>query len=190
MRWLTPEELSAWLVYVATTSLLDGALDRQLQRESGMPMAYYLILAMLSACRAAMRWARPSPPSRGAERLRRGSKQAPGGAPLLRTTGAARSPNSPTQAWSRSRRPRPARARRAQHVFDRLTPEQVGQLREIFATVMKGSRRPTPVPPPGTYRDTPQSDAHRNPRAARHGQRACGTPRTCSPAMDVPLGDL
>ena len=48
MRWLTPDELSAWLVYVATTSLLDGALDRQLQRESGMPMAYYLILAMLS----------------------------------------------------------------------------------------------------------------------------------------------
>jgi len=26
VRWLTPEELSAWLVYVATTSLLDGAL--------------------------------------------------------------------------------------------------------------------------------------------------------------------
>ena len=48
MRWLTPDELSAWLVYVATTSLLDGALDRQLQRDSGMPMAYYLILAMLS----------------------------------------------------------------------------------------------------------------------------------------------
>ena len=48
MRWLAPDELSAWLVYVATTSLLDGALDRQLQRDSGMPMAYYLILAMLS----------------------------------------------------------------------------------------------------------------------------------------------
>ena len=48
MRWLTPDELSAWLTYVATASLLDGALDRQLQRESGMPMAYYLILAMLS----------------------------------------------------------------------------------------------------------------------------------------------
>jgi len=48
VRWLTPDELSAWLVYVATTSLLDGALDRQLQRDSGMPMAYYLILAMLS----------------------------------------------------------------------------------------------------------------------------------------------
>ena len=47
-RWLTPDELQTWLVYVATTSLLDGALDRQLQRESRMPMAYYLILAMLS----------------------------------------------------------------------------------------------------------------------------------------------
>jgi hypothetical protein len=33
------------------TSLLDGVLDRQLQRESNMPMAYYLILAMLSTSR-------------------------------------------------------------------------------------------------------------------------------------------
>src|ERR1700759_5007431 len=46
-RWLTPDELQAWLVYVATSTLLDGALDRQLQRESGMPMAYYLTRAML-----------------------------------------------------------------------------------------------------------------------------------------------
>jgi DNA-binding MarR family transcriptional regulator len=47
-RWLTPAELRAWLAWVATTTLLDGALDRQLQRESGMPHTYYLILAMLS----------------------------------------------------------------------------------------------------------------------------------------------
>jgi DNA-binding MarR family transcriptional regulator len=47
-RWLTPDELDAWMSFVATTTLLESALDRQLQRDSGMPHAYYLILAMLS----------------------------------------------------------------------------------------------------------------------------------------------
>ena len=47
-RWLEPDELETWLSFVATTTLLEGALDRQLQRDAGMPLAYYLILAMLS----------------------------------------------------------------------------------------------------------------------------------------------
>lgn len=47
-RWLTPEEQEAWLSYAAATTLLEAALDRQLQRDSGMPHAYYQILAMLS----------------------------------------------------------------------------------------------------------------------------------------------
>ncbi|MDN5861290.1 MAG: MarR family transcriptional regulator [Pseudonocardia sp.] len=48
-RWLTGEERQAWLSWIAATTLLEAALDRQLQRESGMPMAYYQILVMLSA---------------------------------------------------------------------------------------------------------------------------------------------
>jgi DNA-binding MarR family transcriptional regulator len=47
-RWLTAEERAAWLAFVAATTLLNSALDRQLQREAGMPLAYYQILAMLS----------------------------------------------------------------------------------------------------------------------------------------------
>jgi DNA-binding MarR family transcriptional regulator len=47
-HWLTAEERAAWLGFVAATTLLDGALDRQLQHEAGMPLAYYQILAMLS----------------------------------------------------------------------------------------------------------------------------------------------
>ncbi|MCW0213841.1 MAG: MarR family transcriptional regulator [Pseudonocardia sp.] len=47
-RWLTDDEQAAWLAFRAATTLLDGALDRQLQREAGMPLAYYQILAMLS----------------------------------------------------------------------------------------------------------------------------------------------
>ena len=47
-RWLGDDELAAWMSYVAATALLESALDRQLQRDSGMPHAYYQILAMLS----------------------------------------------------------------------------------------------------------------------------------------------
>ncbi len=47
-RWLTDRERQTWLAFLATTQLLDEALDRQLQRDAGMPHGYYMILAMLS----------------------------------------------------------------------------------------------------------------------------------------------
>jgi DNA-binding MarR family transcriptional regulator len=47
-RWLSDAQHDAWMAYVAVTSLLDAELDRQLQRDSGLPHAYYQILAMLS----------------------------------------------------------------------------------------------------------------------------------------------
>ena len=47
-RWLDADEHAAWVSLLATVSLLEAALDRQLQRDSGMPHAYYQILAMLS----------------------------------------------------------------------------------------------------------------------------------------------
>ncbi|MGI5488500.1 MarR family winged helix-turn-helix transcriptional regulator [Microtetraspora malaysiensis] len=47
-RWLSDEEQRIWRAYLASTRLLQEALERQLQRDSGMPHAYYMILAMLS----------------------------------------------------------------------------------------------------------------------------------------------
>ncbi|MGD9991581.1 MarR family winged helix-turn-helix transcriptional regulator [Pseudonocardia sp.] len=47
-RWLDDDEYEAWRSLLATMSLLEAALDRQLQRDAGMPHAYYQILAMLS----------------------------------------------------------------------------------------------------------------------------------------------
>jgi DNA-binding MarR family transcriptional regulator len=46
--WLTDRERRAWMAYMTVTRLLDGALDRQLSQDAGMPHAYYMILAMLS----------------------------------------------------------------------------------------------------------------------------------------------
>ncbi|MDN0199520.1 MarR family transcriptional regulator [Streptomyces sp. S.PNR 29] len=47
-RWLTPEEQRAWRAYIASWTLLEDALDRQLQQDAGMPHLYYTILSVLS----------------------------------------------------------------------------------------------------------------------------------------------
>jgi DNA-binding MarR family transcriptional regulator len=47
-RWLTDDEQRAWRAYLVASTRLQEELDRQLQRDSGMPHAYYMILAMLS----------------------------------------------------------------------------------------------------------------------------------------------
>ena len=47
-RWLSAEEQRAWRAYLSFGAQLEDALDRQLQRDAGMPHAYYQVLAMLS----------------------------------------------------------------------------------------------------------------------------------------------
>ncbi len=48
-RWLTDDEQRAWLAWLGASELLMASLDAQLQRDAGMPHAYYSILAQLSA---------------------------------------------------------------------------------------------------------------------------------------------
>jgi DNA-binding MarR family transcriptional regulator len=47
-RWLSDDEQRAWRADLESTKLLFDALDRQLQRESDMPHAYFEILVRLS----------------------------------------------------------------------------------------------------------------------------------------------
>ncbi len=47
-RWLNDREQRAWRAYLVASGQLQQLLDRDLQRKSGMPHAYYMILAMLS----------------------------------------------------------------------------------------------------------------------------------------------
>jgi len=47
-RWLSDSEQWAWRAYNAATKLVNERLDRQLQRDSGMPTTYYEILVALS----------------------------------------------------------------------------------------------------------------------------------------------
>ncbi|MDP8969463.1 MAG: MarR family transcriptional regulator [Actinomycetota bacterium] len=47
-RWLDGEEQRTWRAFLTATRVLFDELDRQLQRDAGMPHAYYEILVRLS----------------------------------------------------------------------------------------------------------------------------------------------
>ena len=47
-RWLNADEQKVWRSFLTATQALNEELDRQLQRDAGMPHAYYEILVRLS----------------------------------------------------------------------------------------------------------------------------------------------
>ncbi|MET7453733.1 MarR family transcriptional regulator [Streptomyces sp. NPDC005574] len=47
-RWLDDEEQRVWRSYVDASTLLEDHLDRQLQRDAGMPHIYYGLLVKLA----------------------------------------------------------------------------------------------------------------------------------------------
>jgi DNA-binding MarR family transcriptional regulator len=47
-RWLTEAEQGVWRNYLAATGRINDELERQLQRDSGLPHAYYEVLVSLS----------------------------------------------------------------------------------------------------------------------------------------------
>ena len=47
-RWLTDDELQAWVRLVAVVELLPGSLEQQLRRDSGLSHFEYFVMAMLS----------------------------------------------------------------------------------------------------------------------------------------------
>lgn len=144
-RWLEPDELEAWLAYVATTTLLEGALDRQLQRDSGIPHAYYQILAMLSEVPdrtlrmsrlAAVTQSSQSRLSHAVARLERQGWVRRKPCPDDRRSTFAQLTEEGFAALAAAAPGHVRTVRR--HLFDRLSREQVGQLREICRVVLGG----------------------------------------------------
>ena len=137
-RWLDDEEQAAWRGLLAATSLIDRRLDEQLQRDSGMPHAYYTVLVALSeqpgrTCRmsvlADLTMSSQSRVSHAVARLeergwvRRDPSASDGRGKLAVLTDAGR------RALRGAAPGHVEQVRRV--VFDRLTPEQVQQLRAI-----------------------------------------------------------
>lgn len=144
-RWLDPQEQRTWREFLWTTRLLFEALDRQLQRDAGMPHTYYLILAMLSEAQqhtltmGALADVVRSSPSRLSHAVARleehGWVQRTRHSGDRRTT-LARLTESGYRALAAAAPGHVAAVRR--YLFDRLTREQVHTLAEAFAAVHEG----------------------------------------------------
>ncbi|HEY8721236.1 MarR family winged helix-turn-helix transcriptional regulator [Pengzhenrongella sp.] len=144
-RWLTDEQQCAWRALIEMSGTLQAVLDRQLQQTSGMPHAYYLILAMLSEAPG-----RSLRMTQLAGVLNASASRTSHAVSRLEEAGWVRRERHPTdgrghvavlteQGWDVlvAAAPQHAETVRA-GVFDPLTPEQVEQLREISLAIQGG----------------------------------------------------
>jgi DNA-binding MarR family transcriptional regulator len=46
--WLTDEEMETWLAFIGSSRMLQTELDRQLQRDAGIPHSWFGMLALLA----------------------------------------------------------------------------------------------------------------------------------------------
>ncbi len=142
-RWLDDDEQRAWRAFMWGSRLLHESLDRQLQRDSGMPHTYYMILAMLSeAPGRAMTMTElaqlvRSSPSRLSHAVAKLEEQ--GWVHRRKRPGDARTTVAELtgEGFAELERAAPGHVEEVRRVlFDRLTPEQVGQLNAIFGSVL------------------------------------------------------
>ena len=144
-RWLTDEQQVAWRALISMTGTLQAVLDRQLQHTSGMPHAYYLILAMLSEAEG-----RSLRMSELAALLNASASRTSHAVARLEEAGWVRRERHPTDGRGNVAvltdagwdvlvvaAPQHVETVRAA-VFDPLTPEQVEQLREIALAISGG----------------------------------------------------
>jgi len=138
IRWLDDEEQRAWRSFLRAAAAIDEALDRQLQRDAGMPHAYYQVLAMLSE--APDRTLRMS---QLAEQTTSSASRLSHAVARLEEKGWVRRDKHPTDrrgslavltedGWVALRAAAPGHVAAVRQVlFDRLAPGQATQLRAI-----------------------------------------------------------
>lgn len=144
-RWLSDDEQRTWRAYLHATTLLEDHLDRQLQRDAGMPHIYYGLLVQLS--QAPHRRKRMTELAKDAKITRSRLSHA---VARLEKSGWVRREDCPSDKrgqnavltdagfdiLSRSAPGHVSAVRQA--MFDRLTPEQVRSLGEIMQVIATG----------------------------------------------------
>lgn len=146
-RWLNAEEQQTWRAYLTATQLLHAQLDRELQRDSGIPHAYYEILVRLSEApdrvlrMSELADAADSSRSRlshAVARLEQAGWVQRESCPTDRRGSFARLTDEGFEALADAAPAHVESVRR--HLLDRLTPEQITQLRGISEAVVAGLR--------------------------------------------------
>lgn len=144
-RWLTEEEQRVWRSYLHATTLFEDHLDRQLQRDAGMPHIYYGLLVQLS--QAPRRRRRMTELAIDAKITRSRLSHA---IARLEKNGWVRREDCPSDRRGQNavltdegfevlKRAAPGHVEAVrQAMFDRLTSEQVRQLGEIMQLLAEG----------------------------------------------------
>ena len=142
-RWLDDDEQEAWRAFLKATHLLDSALDRQLRHASGLSHANYQILAMLSEAPG-----RELTMTQLARLLRSSQSRLSHAAARLEADGKIRRYKRPDNRRTTIVEILPAGVKALEaaapgHVlevrrvlFDTLSREQIGQLREISESML------------------------------------------------------
>lgn len=150
--WLSPAEQEAWRSLIMMNHLLDDALDRQLQRDAGMPHAYYTVLVFLyeapgqsmsmSALAAMLRYS----PSRLAHAIKSMEKSGWVSRSTSEEDRRVQIASLTPEGLSTIRRVAPLQVAEVRtRVLSRLSPEQLAQLTAISAAILEGLEGP-PAP--------------------------------------------
>lgn len=143
--WLDAEEQETWRAFLWTSRLLMEALDRQLQRDAGMPHTYYVTLAMLSEAPgraltmselARVVHSSPSRLSHAVNRLEEAGWVRRTKHPADRRTTIAELTDEGYAVLAEAAPGHVAEVRR--RLFDPLTREQMLEFREILHTLLAG----------------------------------------------------
>lgn len=140
-RWLDPDEQRTWRAYLTASRALMDTLDRELQRDAGMPHAYYEILVRLSEAPGRQLRMSELAQAAGSSRSRLSHAVA-----RLETAGWVRREDCPTdrrgqialltdEGFATLAAAAPGHVEGVRrHLFDALSPAQVDQLRRISET--------------------------------------------------------
>ncbi|MGP4084766.1 MarR family winged helix-turn-helix transcriptional regulator [Streptomyces sp. KR55] len=144
-RWLTEEEQRIWRSYLHATTLLEDHLDRQLQRDAGMPHVYYgLLVGLAEAPHRRLRMTElamkakitRSRLSHAISRLEKSGWVRREDCPSDKRGQLAVLTDAGMEVLKRSAPGHVAAVRQA--LFERLTPEQQKSLGEIMQIVAEG----------------------------------------------------
>lgn len=149
MEWLTDDEQAIWRAFLHATTLLDDHLDRQLQRDAGIPHMYYALLSTLSETPD-----RRMRMTELAEQAKITRSRLSHAVTRLEGDGWVRRESCPTdrrgqvcvltdEGYAELARMAPGHVTAVRAaIFDRLTPEQKQQLGEISRVIAEGLHHP------------------------------------------------
>ncbi|MET7371989.1 MarR family winged helix-turn-helix transcriptional regulator [Micromonospora arida] len=141
-RWLDPDEQRTWRAYLTASRVLMDTLDRELQRDAGMPHAYYEILVQLSEAPGRQLRMSQLAQAAGSSRSRLSHAVA-----RLEAAGWVRREDCPTdrrgqialltdEGFATLAAAAPGHVEGVRrHLFDALSPAEVDQLRRISETL-------------------------------------------------------